>query len=459
MLPAPDAPSTPTMPAPTQHTATVPPQLEAPVAAARGLRGSFVGALRIRNYRLFVASQVVANTGLWMQRVAQDWLVLQLTGSVAAVGMTVALQFTPMLMFGLFGGVVADRYPKRNLLIASQTTASLLAGLLAALTLSGSVAVWHVYVIAIALGFVTVIDNPARQVFVNEMVGPQHLRSAISVNSSIFQLGGLVGPALSGLLIHAVGEGWSFGINGLACGYVVLTLVRMRPAELHASPVVARAKGQLREGLRYVVSEPAILWTVVLVAFVAVFGMNMPVLLAAFANNVFHLGAGGYGLFNSLVAAGALVGALASTRRTSVRLRILTATAAIYGVLQATASLAPSLLLYGIALVGIGGATLAFLTGANSLVQTTAGIELRGRVMSLYMLVLLGGQAIGAVIMGRVTEAFGPRIAMLISGSTPAVATIAIALLLARAGQLTLTVDWHRRAPGGHLRVVPRTTG
>lgn len=459
MLPAPDAPSTPTIPSPTQHTATVPPQLEAPVAAARGLRGSFVGALRIRNYRLFVASQVVANTGLWMQRVAQDWLVLQLTGSVAAVGMTVALQFTPMLMFGLFGGVVADRYPKRNLLIASQTTAGLLAGLLAALTLSGSVAVWHVYVIAIALGFVTVIDNPARQVFVNEMVGPQHLRSAISVNSSIFQLGGLVGPALSGLLIHAVGEGWSFGINGLACGYVVLTLVRMRPAELHVSPVVARAKGQLREGLRYVVSEPAILWTVVLVAFVAVFGMNMPVLLAAFANNVFHLGAGGYGLFNSLVAAGALVGALASTRRTSVRLRILTATAAIYGVLQATASLAPSLLLYGIALVGIGGATLAFLTGANSLVQTTAGIELRGRVMSLYMLVLLGGQAIGAVIMGRVTETFGPRIAMLISGSTPAVATIAIALLLARAGQLTLTVDWHRRAPGGHLRVVPRTAG
>ncbi len=454
MLPALDDTSA-TTETTTSETLIAEPAQAPPAAKKRGLVDSF-GALRIRNYRLFVSSQIVANTGLWMQRVAQDWLVLQLTGSVAAVGMTVALQFTPMLVFGLLGGVIADRYSKRRLLVISQSAAGLLAALLAVLTLTGAVQSWHVYLIAIALGFVTVIDNPARQVFVNEMVGPEHLRNAISVNSSIFQLGGLVGPALSGIMIHAVGEGWSFGINSLACGYVVLTLLRMRPAELHTAPLVARSKGQLREGLRYVVSEPAILWTVILVAFVSVFGMNMPVLLAAFANNVFHIGAGGYGLFNSLVAAGALIGALTSTRRGSIRLRLLVSGAAVFGLLEATASFAPSLLLYCVVLVLIGCAILIFLTSANALIQTTAGIALRGRVMSLYMLVLLGGQAIGAVIMGRVTDSFGPRIAMLIAGSAPAIATVGIALLLARAGQLKIAVDWHRRAPRGHLRVVPR---
>ncbi|MGI8868062.1 MAG: MFS transporter [Mycobacteriales bacterium] len=452
MQPALDDTSTLTDPSPSA-TSTAP-AAPAPTEK-RDWRDSFA-TLKIRNYRLFVQSQIIANTGLWMQRVAQDWLVLQLTGSVAAVGMTVALQFTPMLVFGLLGGVIADRYPKRTLLTISQSSAGVLAGMLALLTLTGAVHAWHVYLIAIMLGFVTVIDNPARQVFVNEMVGPEHLRNAISVNSSIFQLGGLIGPAISGILIHAVGEGWSFAINAVACGYVVVTLLRMRTSELRVSPTVARGKGQLREGLRYAASEPAIRWTIVLVAFVAVFGMNMPVLLAAFAKDVFHLGAGGYGLFNSLVAAGALVGALTSTRRGGIRLRLLAGAAAVFGILQATASIAPVMLIYCITLVFIGAATLVFLTGANTLVQSTAGIELRGRVMSLYVLVLLGGQAIGAVIMGRISESFGPRAAMAISGLTPAIATIGIAFILARTAQLKLEVDLHRHAPAGHLRVVPR---
>jgi MFS family permease len=410
----------------------------------------------MRNYRLFVTSQIVANTGLWMQRVAQDWLVLQLTGSAAAVGVTVALQFTPMLLFGLFGGVIADRYPKRSLLIGTQTTAAMLALSLATLTLTGSIHVWHVYGIAVLLGFVTVIDNPARQVFVNEMVGPEHLRNAISVNSSIFQLGGLVGPALSGVLIHAVGEGWSFGINAAACGFVVMTLVSMRTSELFRSPVAERAKGQLRDGLRYVTANRSIFWAVVLVGFVAVFGMNMPVLLSAFSKSIFHVGAGGYGLFNSLVALGALGGALASTRRKQIRLRTLVISAAAFGLLQATAGIAPTELTYCLALIAVGGATLAFLTGANSLVQMNAGINVRGRVMSLYMLVLLGGQAIGGLLMGRITETLGPRTAMVISGLVPAIATLGIALLLARASQLTLRVDWQHREAGKYLSLVPR---
>lgn len=389
-------------------------------------------SLRIRNYRLFVTSQIVANTGLWMQRVAQDWLVLQLTHSPAAVGLTVALQFTPMLLFGLFGGVLADRHSKRMLLIMTQITAGLLALTLAVLTLTGTIQVWHVYGVAVLLGFVTVVDNPARQVFVNEMVGPQHLRNAISVNSSIFQLGALVGPALAGVLIHAVGEGWSFGLNALACGGVVATLVMMRPAELFASPVAERAKGQMRDGLRFAATQPRILWTVILVGFVAVFGMNMPVLLTAFSTEVFHVGAGGYGLFNSLVAVGALSGALASTRRTRIRLRTLVVASATFGVVEAIAGLAPGRVAFSLALIAIGAATLVFLTGANSLVQMTASVDIRGRIMSLYMLVLLGGQAIGGVLMGRVTEALGPRQAMEIAGLVPAVASMAVALLLAR---------------------------
>lgn len=416
------------MPSPAGDTLTVP-DTETP-ADKPSWRDTFA-SLRIRNYRLFVLSQIGACTGLWMQRVAQDWLVLQLTNSPAAVGLTVALQFTPMLLFGLFGGVLADRHSKRLLLMMTQTTAGILALALAVLTLTGHIQVWHVYAVAILLGFVTVVDNPARQVFVNEMVGPEHLRNAISVNSSIFQLGGLVGPALAGILIHAVGEGWSFGLNALACVGVVATLLAMRPAELFTSPVAERAKGQLRAGLQYVRSQPNILWTVVLVAFVATFGMNMPVLLSAYSTKVFHVGAGGYGLFNSLVALGALGGALASTRRKGLRLRSLVASAAVFGAVQAMGALAPARIEYSLVLIAVGAATLVFLTGANSLVQMTASLDIRGRVMSLYMLVLLGGQAIGGVVMGRITEALGPRPATLISGLVPLVASAVVALVLA----------------------------
>lgn len=415
-----------------------------------------VAPLRIRNYRLFVGSQIIANTALWMQRVAQDWLVLQLTHNVAMVGMTVAFQFAPMLFFGLFGGVIADRYPKRRLLMMTQSAASTLAIVLATVTLTGVVAVWQVYSVALLLGFVTVVDNPARQVFVNEMVGPAHLRSAISVNSAIFQLGGLVGPAVGGVMIHLVGEGVSFGINGAACAIVVATLSRMRPGELHTSPVVARAKGQLSEGLRYVLATPVIGWTVVLVAFVAVFGMNMPVLLAAFASSVFHLGAGGYGLFNSFVAMGALAGAVSSTRRRTLRLRSLVLAAVAFGMVEMAAGLAPDVIVYAAVLVGVGLATLTFLTGANALIQMTASLAVRGRVMSLYVLVLLGGQSVGSLIMGRICQEFGPRLAMCISGVVPALAAVVVGLMLAHNGHLTVQVNRQHRRPGRYLSVIPR---
>jgi MFS family permease len=429
------------------NSTAAPPTGPMPVLSTRPpWRETFI-SLRVPNYRKFAASNLIANTAVWMQRIAMDWLVLQLSGSVAAVGVTVFMQFTPMLVFGLYGGVIADRYSKQKLLIITQSTAALLAAILAVLTLTGLTEVWHVYVISFALGLVTVVDNPARQVFVNELVGPHYLRNAISLNSSIFQLGGLMGPAVGGILITAVGGGWSFAINSVACLAVVAAVASLRRSELHSSPAAPRGKGQLAEGMRYVRHKPVIFWTVVMVAVLAVFAFNMPVLLAAYANNVFDVGAQGYGLFNSLVAGGALVGALASTRRTSIRLSMVVGTAAALGIVQALAAFAPNEFAFAILLVGIGVTNLLFITGANSLVQMSSNVQIRGRVISLYILVLLGGQALGGPLMGWIVESFGPHTAIMISGLVPAAAAIVIAILIARSASLRLRVSLRGRRP------------
>lgn len=427
--------------------AAAPPTGPMPVLSARPPWRETFASLRVPNYRRFAASNLVANTAVWMQRIAMDWLVLQLSGSVAAVGVTVFMQFTPMLVFGLWGGVLTDRYSKQRLLVITQSCAAGLAALLAVLTLTGVIEVWHVYAISFALGLVTVVDNPARQVFVNELVGPRYLRNAISLNSSIFQLGGLIGPALGGILITAVGGGWSFAINAVACLAVVFAVATLKRSELHASPAAPRGKGQLAEGMRYVRRKPVIFWTVVMVAVIAVFAFNMPVFLAAYANDVYHVGAQGYGLFNALVAAGALAGALASTRRTSVRLSMVVGTAAVLGIVQAVAGFAPGEVAFGALLVGVGVGNLLFITAANSLVQMSSNVQIRGRVISLYILVLLGGQALGGPLMGWVVEQVGPHIAMAISGLVPAAAAAVVAVLIARQASLRLAFGLRGRRP------------
>lgn len=428
-------------------SAAATPTAPVPVLTSRPpWRETFV-SLRVRNYRIFAASNLLANTAMWMQRVAMDWLVLQLSGSVAAVGVTVFMQFAPMLVLGLWGGVITDRYSKQYLLIATQSAAACLAGILALLTLTGSTQVWHVYLISFLLGLVTVVDNPAGQVLVTELVGPKYLRNAISLNASTFQLGGLIGPAVGGILITAVGGGWSFVINAIACLAVVAALCSLKKSELHASPVTLGKKGQLIAGIRYVRSKPVIFWTVMMSAVVAGFAFNMPVFLAAYANTVFHVGAQGYGLFNALVAAGALGGALASTRRTSVRLGMVVGGAAGLGLVQAIAGLAPSEVAFGALLVGIGVCTPLFNTAANSLVHMSSNVQIRGRVISLYILVLYGGQAIGGPLMGWVVEHVGPHVAMIISGSVPAAAAVVIAILIARRGSLRLRFGLRGRRP------------
>jgi MFS family permease len=429
-----------------------PPTEPMPVVAGRAPWSDTFSSLRVPNFRLFSISNILAMSGTWMQRIAQDWLVLTLSHSVTAVGITVAAQFTPMLVFGLYGGLIVDRYSKRMLLMLTQGVTGVLAVLLAVLALTGTIQVWHVWAIAFVVGLVTVVDNPTRQVFVNELVGPRHLRNAISINSSVFQLGGLIGPAVAGILLEAVGAGWAFAINAVTCLITVLTLGALKKSTLIRSTPLPREKGQLAQGLRYIKGKPAILWSIVMVAILSVFALTMPVILASYANDTFKVGAGGYGLFNTLVAAGALTGGLLSTRRTRVRLRTVILMAALWGLLQALGSIMPNEFGFGITLIALGVANLLFITAANSLVQMSSNIGIRGRVMSVYVLVLLGGQAIGGPVMGWIVSSWGPHVGMAISGIVPALAALAIGLHLARRHELRLSV--RLRGPSRRVAIV-----
>ncbi|MFD8973288.1 MFS transporter [Streptomyces sp. NPDC059593] len=424
-----------------------------PTLKTRG-RGETFSSLRIRNYRLFFTGAIVSNTGTWMARITQDWLVLSLTGSAAAVGITTALQFLPMLLFGLYGGVIADRYPKRNLLLVSQAALGLCGLALAVLTLSGSVQVWHVYLIAFLLGMVTVVDNPARQAYVAEMVGPAQLRNAVSLNSANFQSARLVGPAVAGVLIAGVGSGWAFLLNGLSFLAPLVSLLLMRTSELHKVERAPRGKGQLREGLRYVAGRPDLIWPIALVGFVGTFGFNFPIWLTAFSEEVFHVGAGTYGFLNTLMAAGSLVGALAAARRGSTRLRMLVVAAAVFGVLEIAAALSPAFWLFALLLVPIGMIGLTINVTANSAVQMATDPAMRGRVMSLYMMVFAGGTPIGAPLLGWVTDTYGARVGFATGGVISLLAAGVIGLVLAKVGGLKVALGWRRGHP--QVRFVAR---
>ncbi len=411
-------------------------------------------SLKIRNYRLFASGQVVSNTGTWMQRIAQDWLVLSLTGSASAVGITIALQFLPMLLFGLYGGVLADRLRKRPLLLATQSAMGITGLALAALTLTGHVEVWHVYATAFLTGLVTVVDNPARQAFVVEMVGPKDLQNAVSLNSANFQSARLVGPAVAGLLITAVGSGYAFLLNGLSFLAPVLGLLMMRTSELHKVERAPRGKGQLREGLKYVSAHPELIWPIVLVGFIGTFGFNFPIWLSAFVDDVFQGGAGMYGWLNTLMAAGSLAGALLAARRGTSRLRLLVGAAVAFGILEIVASAAPSFWIFAALLVPIGMFGLTVNVTANSSVQMATDPAMRGRVMSLFMMVFTGGTPLGAPLFGWITDTYGARIGFAAGGIISALAALAVGLVLARVGGLRLKVDMRRGHQ--HVRFVPR---
>jgi len=381
-------------------------------------------SLRTRNYRLWFFGQIVSQCGTWMQSVAQYWLVLELTHSAFDLGVTAALQFAPVLFFGAFGGLAADRFDKRRLLLFTQTAFTVQAVVLWALVASGSVQLWMVWTLASLYGFINVLDNPSRQSFVMEMAGPDDLTNAVSLNSVVVNISRIIGPALAGVAIATIGLSWAFLANAISFFAVIAALYAMRPADLHRRPPVARAKGQIRAGLRYAWAAWELRVPLLMMAVIGTLAYNFNVLLPLFAHDVFHRGAGAYSALTVAMGIGALAGGLviAARRRPSHRLLVFVSLA--FGVLILAVAAAPTLWLCLALLVLMGGASVMFIATANALLQLNSSGAMRGRVMSLWAIVFLGSTPIGAPLIGFIAEHFGARFALGLGG----VATLLIAV-------------------------------
>lgn len=389
-------------------------------------------SLAIRNYRLYFTGGVVSNIGTWMQRVAQDWLILKLTGSAAALGITTGLQFLPFLLFSMWGGVIADRYSKRRVLVTTQALMGVLALTLGVLDMTGSVEAWHVYVLAFGMGSVVAFDNPARHAFTAELVGRDALPNAVGLNSSSFNLARLVGPALAGLLIAAAGTGPVFVLNALSFGAVIGVLAVMHGGELMPAPRTPRERGQLRAAFRYVRATPELLLVMLIAFFAGTFGFNFQLTLAIFARNEFDRGPESFGLLSSALAIGTLCGALLAARRGRPNVRLVAGAALLFGALEMTAALAPTYWTFLFMLIPTGLVSMTLLTAMNSTMQLGTAPEMRGRVMALYMTVFMGGTPLGSPLIGWLAQQVGPRWSLIGGGLVTLLATVIATLWIAR---------------------------
>jgi MFS family permease len=382
------------------------------------------------NYRVWAAGALVSNVGTWMQRTAQDWIVLtQLTNhDAAAVGFVMALQFGPQLLLLPLSGLVADRFDQRKILMVTQAAGGALGIGLGILTVTGAVQLWHVYVFAALLGVVAAFDAPARQTFVSQLVGGTNLSNAVALNSASFSAARMIGPAVAGLLTAAFGAGWVFLINGASFGAVLGSLMFLRVADLQRSPRATAKKGNLVEGFRYVRSRPDIMVILVMVFLIGTFGLNFPIFISTMATTVFHKGAAEFGVLSSVMAIGSVVGALLSARRDKPRLRFLFAAAAVFGIACTVAALMPSYWGFALALAVVGLAAQTMMTTANGAVQLSTPAPVRGRVMAIYMAIFMGGTPIGAPVIGWVANEFGPRWALGV-GAASGVAAALVGLL------------------------------
>ncbi len=379
-------------------------------------------ALRNPNYRLYLVGSVVSNTGTWMQRVAQDWLVLSLPGTGGTeLGITTGLQFLPVLLLAPYAGVVADRFPKRALLQVTQAAMALSSLLLGLIAVTGHTQVWHVYVLAFVFGIGSAFDAPARQSFVSEMVGREDLTNAVGLNSAAFNIARLAGPGAAGLLIGVLGggaraSGWVILINAASYLAVIWQLRRMDAGLLSTPELRHRTPGMLLEGVRYVRSKPKMVMILVLVFFAGTFGMNFQITSALMATQVFDKGASEFGLLGSALAVGSLAGALLAARRVRIRLRLLVLAATGFGVAEIVAGLLPSYLTFALFAPVIGFCTLTLLNSANATLQLESDPLLRGRVMALYMTVVMGGTPLGSPVIGLIGEHLGARWTLIIGG-------------------------------------------
>ena len=368
-------------------------------------------SLRAYNYRVWFAGAFVSNIGTWMQRTAQDWLVLtELTHNRAsAVGLVMALQFGPQLLLLPLTGLAADVFNQRKLLMITQGLMGGLALALGFLTVSGIVQLWHVYIFAFLFGCASAFDAPARQTFVGELVGDQDLVNAVALNSTSFNAARMAGPAIAGLAIASVGTGWAFIVNGVSFFAVLISLFALRVSALHHKPRARRTRGSLTEGFHYAWVRPDLRITLVMLLLIGTFGLNFPIFISTMAVRVFHTDAGGYGLLSSVMAVGTMSGALLGAGRETPRFKYLLVGAAFFGIGCGLAAIAPSYWLFAAALVVIGVAALTFMNTSNSLMQLSTEPEMRGRVMAIRLAIALGGTPIGAPIAGWIADHYGPR--------------------------------------------------
>jgi MFS family permease len=373
-------------------------------------RGPF-RSLRNANYRIWAAGALVSNIGTWMQRIAQDWLVLtQLTAhNATAVGVVMALQYGPHLLLLPFTGYAADLFDRRKLLLATQFGMGVLAASLGVLTITGAIQLWEVYVMALVQGCITAFDAPARHSFVSELVGEADLSNAVALNSTSFNAARMIGPAAAGLIIAAVGSGWAFLINAASFVAVLGSLTLLRVDDLHRSARATPTRGGLIDGFRYVWRRADLKTILVMLFLVGTFGMNFPIFISTMSVSVFHVGAGEYGLLMSIMAIGTIAAALLAAGQETPRFVRLVAGAAFFGLGCGLAAVMPGYWLFGGTLVIIGVSALTFSNSTNSLMQLATEPAMRGRVMAMRLAVALGGTPIGAPIVGWVADHFGPR--------------------------------------------------
>jgi MFS family permease len=391
-------------------------------------------SLRSFNFRLWMAGSLISNTGTWMQRVSQDWLVLtQLTHhDASALGIVTGLQFAPQLLFLPWTGSAADRLNQRKLLMFTQATMGVLALALGAVTVAGAVRLWQVYVFAFLSGSAAALDAPVRQTFVAEMVGDEDLPNAVALNSTSFNAAQMIGPAVAGVLIAHIGIGWAFLLNGISFGAVLISMSFFRRSELRTSARAHRSTAGFLEGFRYVWSSAELRAILIMLFLIGTFAFNFPIFISTMAVNVFHSNASGFGLLSSIMAIGTLSGALFSAGRRRPGLRSLLIGACVFGVGCTLAALAPGYWWFAVALVVVGAAALTFTNGTNSIMQLSTEPTMRGRVMALRVGVALGGMTIGAPIVGWVANRFGSRWSLAVGAGACFVAALVAAYVLAR---------------------------
>ena len=392
------------------------------------LRRTF-GSLDTRNYRLYFTGDLVSHIGSWMQTMAEAWLVLQLTGSGAAVGATFAFRFLPVLLFGLWGGTVADRFDRRKVLLITQTLAAVLAVVMWLIVLTGVVQVWMVFGLVIGLGFVTVIDEPARHAFVEEMVGHDRLHNAVALTSAVGNSARITGPAAAGLLIATVGTSWVFFVNAVSFFAVVGALATMRTADLHR-PHRHTDRPRVREGLAYAWSITQIRSTILLVAVVGTLVYNFPTFLTLLASDTFHGGAGLAGFLMAILGVGTVGGALTAAARARPTTRTVVGAAVLLGITLVVAASLPGKIETEIALLPVGAMATFFGSTANAHMQIWSAPQLRGRVMAIYTLLTLGTTVVGGPVVGWVCQHWSPRTGLAFAGCVTTAAGVGVAVAL-----------------------------